>query len=236
MENANVAFNKTDFKLYALKDIHKNEELYFPYDINYWISKIQIESDEPLTILWCLLKRNVLKINENTIYLDGEKVEPKLIFDAIHIFSNGDLIKAMNLDTYTDKEKIIELSKLLLSNYENNNCNIIKYPIIPFEKYKSFSGTLPTIVQIFKEYGKDGVENHFKYLKTPDIYDIIRVGALPNIYNPIIITATTNDNTLYLLDMKYCHWIINCITFASSGLNPFPSKVQFFEDGDVNLI
>jgi hypothetical protein len=52
------------FKLYALKDINENEELYLHYGVYYWITNIQLTTDEPLTRLYCLLKNKAIIIKK----------------------------------------------------------------------------------------------------------------------------------------------------------------------------
>lgn len=103
--NSNVAF-KNEFKLYASKDINENEELYLHYGINYWISIIQLTTDEPLTKLYCLLKNEVIKIINEVIYLDNIEYEPNDIFKFLQILPEGNIIKIFKLIKLTDKNKI----------------------------------------------------------------------------------------------------------------------------------
>jgi hypothetical protein len=112
---SNIVFKdkfKDKFKLYASKDINENEELYLHYGINYWISIIQITTDEPLKKLYCLLKNDVFKIKNKIIYIDNIEYEPKKIFNFLKILPDGNIIKSLKLNKLTDKNKILQLIEL----------------------------------------------------------------------------------------------------------------------------
>lgn len=114
---SNVAFSNDItkmFKLYASKDINENEELYLHYGINYWISKIQITNDEPLTRLYCLLKNKALKIKKNKIYLENNIITPDYALNILCILPNGSIIKYFMLEKYTTLDKIKYLINLLM--------------------------------------------------------------------------------------------------------------------------
>ena len=115
IEKSNCGFskdNKNIFKIYAIKNINENEELYLHYGINYWICKIQFETDEPLTRLFCYIINEVLTINNNDIYIDNKKITPIKLFELLKIQSNGNLISALNLKGLSDLNKIIKLIEL----------------------------------------------------------------------------------------------------------------------------
>ena len=115
IEKSNCGFSKSKsniFKIYATKDINENEELYLHYGINYWISKIHIETDEPLTKLFCYIINEVLTINNNNIYIDNKKITPIKLFKLLQIEPNGYIISALNLNYLSDFNKIIKLIEL----------------------------------------------------------------------------------------------------------------------------
>jgi len=114
--HSNVAFSNDItkmFKLYASKDINENEELYLHYGINYWISKIQITNDEPLTRLYCLLKNNALVIKNNKIYLENNIITPEQALYVLKILPNGNIINHFRLGNHTTLDKIKHLVMLL---------------------------------------------------------------------------------------------------------------------------
>ena len=115
IEKSNCGFSKDNeniFKIYATKDINENEELYLHYGINYWICKIQLETDEPLTRLLCYIINEVLTINNNDIYIDNKKIKPIKLFELLQIQPNGNIISALNLNDLSDLNKIIKLIEL----------------------------------------------------------------------------------------------------------------------------
>jgi len=111
--NTNVAYDSDgNFKMYAAKDINKNDELYNHYGIFYWINKIYNTTNEPFVSLYCLLKTDGLEIKNDTIYLDNEEVTPEYLLENIlGILPNGYISKYLNLENYTNIEKV----KLLIN-------------------------------------------------------------------------------------------------------------------------
>lgn len=117
IEKSNCIFSSNEedvFKIYASKDIDVNEELYLHYGIQYWICKIQFETDEPLTRLFCYIMNDIISINNNNIYFDNKKIKPIKLFELLKIQPNGNLINACNIHNLSDLNKIkflIELCK-----------------------------------------------------------------------------------------------------------------------------
>lgn len=115
LTNANVAYDSDKnncFKMYAIKDINENDELYSHYGIFYWINKIYNTTNQPFVCLYCLLKTDGLEIQNDTIYLDNEQVTPKYLLENIlGILPNGDISRYLNLEKYANIEKV----KLLIS-------------------------------------------------------------------------------------------------------------------------
>jgi hypothetical protein len=112
---ANISFDKkkgNKFKLYARRDLEENEELYLNYGIEYWISRLQLITDEPFTILYCLMKNNVIKIN-NSIYFNNKIIEPEKLFHILRIKPNGEIITTLELNKLTNMDKILELISLI---------------------------------------------------------------------------------------------------------------------------
>jgi len=116
IEKSNCGFSKDKkniLKIYASKDINENEELYLHYGINYWICKIQLETDEPLTRLFCYLINELLNINKNNdIYFEKKKITSIRLFELLKIQPNGNLISALNLNDLSDLDKIKKLIEL----------------------------------------------------------------------------------------------------------------------------
>jgi hypothetical protein len=111
-EKSNCTFSFTErniFKIYAKKDINENEELYLHYGIEYWLCKIQIEIDEPLTRLFCLLMYNALNIKNKKIYIDNKQITPNRFFELFGIKQDGYMINKLNLDNLSTLNKIIKL-------------------------------------------------------------------------------------------------------------------------------
>jgi hypothetical protein len=101
------------FKIYASKNIDENEELYLCYGVEYWITKIQLETDEPFTRLFCYLKNDIVKINDNIIYFENEKIKALKLFELLRISPNGNIITVFKLNKLSNNDKMIELIKLL---------------------------------------------------------------------------------------------------------------------------
>jgi len=115
-KKSNCGFLKSKknlIKIYAHRNIEQNEELYLHYGVDYWISKIQLETDEPLTRLFCYMINCNLTINNNNIYLDDKIIIPTQMFQLLRISSNGNLINALNIDDLSDLNKIIKLIELV---------------------------------------------------------------------------------------------------------------------------
>ncbi len=111
----NVGFDKkkgNKFKLYARRDLEENEELYLNYGIEYWITRLLLISDEPFTKLYCLMKNNVIKI-DNSIYCNNKIIEPEKLFDILRIKPNGEIITTLKLNKLTNMDKILELISLI---------------------------------------------------------------------------------------------------------------------------
>lgn len=102
---ANV-YIKEDFYMYAKRDIEKGEELFYSYGFGYWISKILIETNEPLTRLFCLLMHNAYHKIDDKHYLYGVEYSIKDIFKYLKIDINGKMMKFFYLDESTEEEKI----------------------------------------------------------------------------------------------------------------------------------
>lgn len=113
LEKSNVEL-KENFKIYAKRDILQEEELYLSYGIHYWISLIKLKSDEPLTRLYCLLKSNFVCVITNKLSFKNKMNNSTDVFDAISILPNGNMIKFLNLQNYSNDKKLIELIKLLM--------------------------------------------------------------------------------------------------------------------------
>ncbi len=114
-EKANCTFSedpKKIFKIYASKEIDVNEELYLHYGIEYWITKIQLDTDESFTRLFCYLKNNVIKIIDRSIYFENNKVEGNKILQLLRIMPNGNIVTTLKLNNLSDTKKVIELIKL----------------------------------------------------------------------------------------------------------------------------
>ncbi len=108
-QNSNVMFkNDTSeiFKLYATRDIKTDEELYLHYGIEYWITNIQLTTDEPFTRLYCLLKNNSLTLKNNIIYLDNKIITELQLFDILSINPSGNIIKYFKLQNMKNIQKI----------------------------------------------------------------------------------------------------------------------------------
>jgi len=111
----NIGFDKkkcNKFKLYARRDLEENEELYLNYGIEYWITRLLLISDEPFTKLYCLMKNNVIKI-DNSIYCNNKIIEPEKLFDILRIKPNGEIITTLKLNKLTNMDKILELISLI---------------------------------------------------------------------------------------------------------------------------
>lgn len=112
----NVEFKRDDTNLlniYALKEINENDELYLHYGIEYWISKIQLTTDEPLTRLYCLLKNKVIYINKKNIYVDGSLISPEQAFRILKISPTGNIVKHLKLEKYTNLVKLKRIFDML---------------------------------------------------------------------------------------------------------------------------
>jgi SET domain-containing protein len=111
-ENSNCGFSinkKQLFKIYATKDINENEELYLHYGIDYWLSKIQIETDEPFTKLFCLMVNKIINIKNKKIYIVNKQITHNEFFELLHIKSDGNIINKLNLNNLSNLNKIIKL-------------------------------------------------------------------------------------------------------------------------------
>ena len=114
--NSNVTFKKEKnnlFKLYASRIINENEELYLHYGVDYWISKIQITCDEPFTRLYCLLKNRAIEIKNKNIYFENKEIDPDKILYILGISLDGNIIQALKLEKFSNKQKVIKIIKML---------------------------------------------------------------------------------------------------------------------------
>jgi hypothetical protein len=113
-QNIEFKNNNTNLlNIYASKDINENDELYLHYGIEYWISKIQLTTDEPFTRLYCLLKNKTLYINSKKIYLDGNVISPEYAFNILQISPIGNIIKYFELEKYTNLIKLKKIFNIL---------------------------------------------------------------------------------------------------------------------------
>ena len=71
-----------------------------------------METDEPLTRLFCYIINKSLTINNNNIYFDNKKIKPIKLFELLQIQPNGNIISALNLNDLSDLNKIIKLTEL----------------------------------------------------------------------------------------------------------------------------
>ena len=112
IENSNCGFSFNDrniFKIYAKKDINENQELYLHYGIDYWLSKVQIETDEPFTKLFCLMINNILSIKNQENFFDSKQITYDEFFELLRIEQNGYIINKLNLSNLSNLNKIIKL-------------------------------------------------------------------------------------------------------------------------------
>lgn len=113
---SNVGFKNDGTKalrLYALKDINENDELYLHYGIDYWISKILLTTNEPFTRLYCLLKHNAIIIKNNKIYLDNKLITPDYLLKRLSIAPNGAIVKCLKINNLNSMQKIKKLIELI---------------------------------------------------------------------------------------------------------------------------
>ena len=114
---ANVAFKSDEscvFQLYASKKIKRNDELYFHYGAEYWISNIRMTTNEPFTRLYCLLKQNVLTVDAENVYLEGNIITPEYALKhLLGILPNGPTIQHLQFEKYSNFEKIQKLIDIL---------------------------------------------------------------------------------------------------------------------------
>jgi hypothetical protein len=115
-EKSNVIFKNDTFdlfKLYAIRDIETGEELYLHYGIDYWITNIQLTTDEPFTRLYCLLKNNALHIKNSKILLENKIITASHLFNVLHINPSGNIMKHLKLQNKKDIEKVNFIIKML---------------------------------------------------------------------------------------------------------------------------
>ena len=92
----NVEFEE-DFRLIAKRDIMAGEELYLHYGIDYWLSHIYKQTDEPLTKLFVLLQMKSLQYFENKYWMDGIPCDPRFILQHLQILPNGNIMQCLKL-------------------------------------------------------------------------------------------------------------------------------------------
>jgi tetratricopeptide (TPR) repeat protein len=96
VNNQNVVMND-DFRLVATRDIMAGEELCFHYGIDYWLTKLLHETDEPLTCLYGMLLLKYIQYFDNKYWLYGIPCDPTFILHSISIIPNGEILQYLNL-------------------------------------------------------------------------------------------------------------------------------------------
>lgn len=105
--NVNIKLDEDHaMRLHALKDITENDELYLHYGIHYWLSKIQLSTDEPFTRLYCMLKNQCITCKKNKFYVDGLVSSVEEIFGILRIHPNGQFISHLKLENMSNIDKI----------------------------------------------------------------------------------------------------------------------------------
>jgi hypothetical protein len=110
ISNQNVSFGSNQcgniLEMYATKDIDENEELYYSYGVEYWLSFIRLTSDEPLTKLFCVLKLSLIRITNDCVFFDNLEVSPELIFEFLKMLPNGNIIKYFKIEHKLNIDKL----------------------------------------------------------------------------------------------------------------------------------
>ena len=112
VNNQNVMFGG-DFRLVALRDIMAGEELYLHYGIDYWLSHIHKQTDEPLTKLFVLLKMKSLQYFESKYWMDGILCDPTFILQYLQILPNGNIMQCLKLVGKSPAEQLKALIRIV---------------------------------------------------------------------------------------------------------------------------
>jgi tetratricopeptide (TPR) repeat protein len=112
VNNQNVVMND-DFRLVATRDIMAGEELCFHYGIDYWLTKLLHETDEPFTRLYCMLLLKYIQYFESKYWLNGIPCDPTFILHSISIIPNGDIMQYLNLVGKSPAEQLKALIRIV---------------------------------------------------------------------------------------------------------------------------
>jgi hypothetical protein len=113
--NVEIRINEDGtFCVHASKDISEDDELFFHYGIHYWISKIQLFTDEPFTRLYCMLKNKYIACTSNDFYVDGLLSPVEDFFTMLKIHPNGQIVHDLELQNMSNIEKLKKIICMLM--------------------------------------------------------------------------------------------------------------------------
>ena len=112
-DNSNVVM-KEEFRMYALRDIDVGEELYYAYGPDYWITRIGLVTDEPLTRLFCWLATDILKRVEENYTMNDDIWTSDMILSALRINPKGCIMKAFDLQNVDSEHQLDHLIQLIV--------------------------------------------------------------------------------------------------------------------------